>query len=187
MHQADGFALATLGEAEQLRYAGITHPLMLLEGTVNADQARVAAELDCTTVVHEADQLAQLESLGRAVRHQSLWLKVDTGMHRLGVQPDEAADYWRRLSALTVEPVGVLTHFASADAADDPAPTEAQLERFEQAIDGIGEAPLSLANSAGILAWPQSHRDWVRPGIMLLRLVAGFLAAPAPNSACNRS
>lgn len=174
LHQADGFALATLGEAEQLRYAGITHPLMLLEGTVNADQARVAAELGCATVVHQSDQLAQLESLGRQVRHQSIWLKVDTGMHRLGVQPEEAADYWRRLAALTVEPVGVLTHFASADG-DDPAPTEAQLARFEQALGGIGDdAPLSLANSAGILAWPQSHRDWVRPGIMLYGSSPGF-------------
>lgn len=164
--QADGFALATLGEAEQLRAAGVQKPLILLEGTVDAEQARRAIELNCATVVHQPDQLAQLEALGALVRSQSLWLKVDTGMHRLGVAPESVADYWSRLSALSDQPVGLLSHFAAADETD-PAPTEAQLAVFERAEQNTLNAPVSLANSAAILAWPVSHRDWVRPGIML--------------------
>lgn len=173
LQDADGFGLATLGEAEQLRAAGVQKPLILLEGTVDRDQARRAIELGCSTVVHQADQLAQLEALGPLVRPQSLWLKVDTGMHRLGVAPEAAADYWQRLSALSDQPVGLLSHFAAADEAD-PKPTEAQLAAFERAEQGIDKAPASLANSAAILAWPVSHRDWVRPGIMLYGSSPGF-------------
>lgn len=173
LHAADGFALATLDEAQALRDAGITHPLILLEGTIDAPQARQAIALDCATVVHQAEQLAQLESLGEAVRSQALWLKIDTGMHRLGVAPHDVASYWCRLSAISDQPVGLLSHFASADEAD-PAATEAQLAIFEQCERQVGAAPASLANSAGILAWPNSHRDWVRPGIMLYGASPGF-------------
>ncbi|PTY36140.1 alanine racemase [Saccharospirillum sp. MSK14-1] len=173
LRDADGFALASLGEARQLRDAGVEKPLILLEGTVDIEQARQAIELDCATVVHQADQLAQLESLGPRVQQQPLWLKVDTGMHRLGVAPDVAAEYWQRLSALSDHPVGLLSHFAAADDLD-PTATEAQLAAFERAERGIDNAPVSLANSAGILAWPQSHRDWVRPGIMLYGASPGF-------------
>ena len=173
LQDADGFALATLGEAKQLRDAGVTKPLILLEGTVDADQARQAIELNCATVIHQANQLAQLESLGSLVRGQSLWLKVDTGMHRLGVAPEAAADYWQRLSALSDQPVGLLSHFAAADEAD-PRITEAQIAAFQRAEQSIDNAPASLANSAAILAWPQSHRDWVRPGIMLYGASPGF-------------
>lgn len=170
---ADGFALATFGEAKQLRDAGVSKPLILLEGTVDADQARQAIELDCASVVHQADQLAQLESLGSRVRQQTLWLKVDTGMHRLGVTPEAALDYWRRLSALSDHPVGLMTHFAAADDLD-PSATQAQLEAFGRAEQGVKNAPASLANSAAILGWPASHRDWVRPGIMLYGSSPGF-------------
>ncbi|WP_108125233.1 alanine racemase [Saccharospirillum mangrovi] len=173
LHAADGFALATLDEAQALRDAGIQHPLILLEGTVDADQARQAIALGCATVVHQAEQLAQLEALGPLVRDQSLWLKIDTGMHRLGVAPEAVADYWQRMSALSALPVGLLSHFAAADEAD-AAPTESQLAVFERCERQVGSVPCSLANSAGILAWPNSHRDWVRPGIMLYGASPGF-------------
>lgn len=196
---ADGFAVATLAEAQCLRDAGIEQPILLLEGTIDLEQARQALELRCDTVVHQAEQLAHLEQLlvspGRAAsrrlteaqpqptsnttgltdpgtRTPRLWLKVDTGMHRLGVAPDEVPTYLERLRALSpAHPVGLMTHFASADEAD-PTPTEQQLGAFDRCEPG--HAPACLANSAGVMAWPRSHRDWVRPGIMLYGASPGF-------------
>lgn len=169
---ADGFAVATLHEARCLREAGITAPLLLLEGTIDRDQALEAVELGCDTVVHQQEQLSHLEQLAGRLQGQRLWLKIDTGMHRLGVYPNEVADFYRRLRALSPDrPVGVMSHFASADEADR-TPTERQLRVFEQCLPS--GAPVSLANSAGVMAWPQSHGDWVRPGIMLYGASPGF-------------
>ena len=169
---ADGFAVATLAEARCLRDAGIDHPILLLEGTIDLEQARQAIELRCDTVVHESEQLAHLEQLVDAGHDQRLWLKVDTGMHRLGVAPEAVPDYLKRLRALGLRhPIGLMTHFASADEAD-PSPTEEQIQLFERCE--LGDAPACLANSAGVMAWPRSHRDWVRPGIMLYGASPGF-------------
>lgn len=170
--EADGFAVATFKEARTLREAGIEGPILLLEGTIDREQAELAAELSLDTVVHEREQLAHLESLSQRVGTQRFWLKVDTGMHRLGVSPSEVVDYYRRLQKLSPsEPVGLMTHFSSADEAD-PLPTERQMALFQQCQ--IPGAPVCLANSAGVMAWPASHGDWVRPGIMLYGASPGF-------------
>lgn len=169
---ADGFAVATLGEAEQLRQAGFKQPILLLEGTVNLAQARKAIELGCDTVVHQAEQISQLEQCPATRAEQRVWLKIDTGMHRLGVAPESVKTYLSRLDALALRhPVGLMTHFASADI-DDPSPTDQQLALFAHCAPD--NHPACLANSAGVMAHPGSHRDWVRPGIMLYGASPGF-------------
>lgn len=169
---ADGFAVATLKEAQALRDAGIKAPILLLEGTVDLDQAETAIDLALDTVVHEVGQLERLETLAGRVQGQRLWLKVDTGMHRLGVAPSEVSALFDRMQRLSPnQPVGLMTHFARADEAD-PEPSRRQLTLFSQ--NRPAGAIISIANSAGVMAWPQSHGDWVRPGIMLYGASPGF-------------
>ncbi|MGH8494616.1 MAG: alanine racemase [Gammaproteobacteria bacterium] len=163
---ADALAVARLEEGLRVRAAGIDIPIVLLEGVFNADQLGLAAEQGFQIVVHSADQLELLRAQ-RSVRPLSVWLKVDTGMHRLGVDPD---DFPACLAALescpaVMRPIRLMTHLANADDRADPM-SEKQIQWFERLTRGCaGER--SIANSAGILAWPGSHADWVRPGLML--------------------
>lgn len=167
LHQADGFAVATLAEAQTLRDAGIDRPLLLLEGTLGPLQALDAVRLGCDTVVHQTEQLAFLEANADRLEQQVLWLKVDTGMHRLGVAPEEAAGFMRRIRAIRPgQAIHLMTHFASADEPDNPV-THAQIACLRNLAQGVPDVQLSLANSAGVMAWTESHGHWVRPGIML--------------------
>jgi len=97
----------------------------------------------------------------------SLWLKINTGMHRLGFDPQQVPDIYQRLLACSgvKQPIGWMTHFAQADTLDSEV-TKQQIALFEQVV-ATYPGPRSLANSAGILAWPGAHADWVRPGLML--------------------
>ena len=116
-------------------------------------------------VTHEPGQPAALEAAGLSAP-LSVWLKVDTGMHRIGFPADQASGVWQRLLACRgARPVGVISHLAGADVPGDAA-TAAQIACF-QSLALPADTPRSLANSAGALAWPDSHHDWVRPGIML--------------------
>jgi alanine racemase len=95
-----------------------------------------------------------------------VWVKVDSGMHRLGLAPRQVAEAWRRLNACAgVQVLGFMTHLANADDRDDPL-TLQQVDRF---VEAVAPYPVqrSIANSAAVLTWPQTHGDWVRPGIML--------------------
>ena len=164
--KADGFAVARLEEALALRKAGIRKPVTLLEGFM--DEAELV-EADCKRLevaLHSERQLAELEAA--CLEHPlRVWVKLDTGMHRLGFLPERLDDVFRRLQALPFvqQPPGYLSHLACADERDNPA-SEIQRRCFEAAL---GERPgaRSLANSAGLLGWPAAHYDWVRPGIML--------------------
>lgn len=161
---ADGFAVAFLEEAVPLRTAGITRPIVLLEGAFDPGELEAAAELDLWPVVHHEAQLRMLELASR--RPRRVWVKIDSGMNRAGFAPQEAAHVWRRLQALPdlATPVW-MTHFACAD---DPrsAMTLEQIRRFHGGVATLpGET--SLANSAALLAWPQARGDWARPGILL--------------------
>ncbi|HTW75163.1 MAG TPA: alanine racemase [Steroidobacteraceae bacterium] len=163
---ADAFAVARLEEAMVLREAGLKRRIVLLEGVFSAAQLSQAARADLDLVVHEELQLALLEA-HRGERRLRLWLKVDTGMNRLGFRPEQFHAAWRRLSDLSVPPLElrVLTHLACADEPDGSVTAE-QLARLTPLLAGLN-VELSIANSAAILAQPATHAQWVRPGIAL--------------------
>lgn len=165
--EADAFGVACLEEAIILREAGIARPIVLLEGVPRAADLNLVRGYQLELVVHRVEQVAMLESLPAGGRPVPVWLKVDTGMHRLGVQPDQTAALFQRLreARAVATPVRLMTHLANADDRSD-AITRRQLDDFAAATQGI-DAPRSIANSAGILGWPDSHADWNRPGIML--------------------
>lgn len=162
---ADAFAVACIEEALELRAAGIRQPILLLEGWFEADELPLLAEHDLWAVLHHEEQLLQLQDATLS-RPLHIWLKLDSGMHRVGFSPDEYASIWQRLAALPqVASLSKITHFSRADE-PETGRTEQQLATFAAATAGL-EGPASLCNSPGILAWPQAHHDWLRPGIML--------------------
>ena len=161
----DAFGVACLDEAISLREAGFDRRIVLLEGLFGADDLALIHGYRLDVVIHHISQVEILEQ-DRPAKPVDVWLKIDTGMHRLGFAPDQVAAVTERLERLP-QPgcVRYLSHFACADEPDNPA-TQIQIDRFEEACaDFKGER--SLANSAAVLAWPASHGDWVRPGIML--------------------
>jgi alanine racemase len=166
LRAADAFAVARLEEAAALRAAGLDGAIVLLEGVLDADQLAEAARLGLELVVHQARQIALLEAWRGGAR-PAVWLKVDTGMNRLGFRPEEFPQAWQRLAALTppVRELRVLTHLACADDTDGLV-TEAQLARLRPLLAGL-RPELSIANSAAILRSPATHADWVRPGLAL--------------------
>lgn len=166
--QADAFAVASLGEALELRYAGITHPIILLEGLFSPEELQKAFQYQLDIVVHSDQQLEMLQDcqLGGQVH---IWLKIDTGMHRLGFEPERVRQVYDQLCALPCvrQPIRVMTHFASADEPDDDL-TVRQRARFDAGIQSLPtELPRSLANSAVVVNFPDYQADWIRPGIML--------------------
>lgn len=166
LHQADAFGVACLEEGQKLRAAGIETPITLMSGCFTGAELQEAVSFGFDLVVHREDQVAGLEQSPLQTPPR-VWLKLDTGMHRLGFPPEQAHHIHRRLSSIAwvQQPIGLMTHLADAD---DPgkATTSQQLDRFHALVEGL-PGPRSIANSAGIVAWPQSHADWVRPGIML--------------------
>lgn len=164
---ADVFGVARLEEALSLRDAGIEKPLLLLEGFCHAGELPLIQKYKLQIVVHTESQLDALESLHPSSPAIPAWLKVDTGMHRLGVSPGAFTDAWRRLNecAAVAPRCGLMTHLANADDINDSA-TQKQLDCLAR-ISPDSPISVSIANSAGILAWPKSHGDAVRPGIML--------------------
>ncbi len=166
LDQADGFAVACLAEAQRLRNAGIDKPLLLLQGALDKAELELAHQLAVELVVHHSGQIELLEQADRSKSFR-VWLKVDTGMHRLGVALRDVDACWQRLldcAAVSDRP-RLMTHLANADDVADQA-TLRQVNRFYD-LDMAAGTECSIANSAGILAWPDSHADWVRPGIML--------------------
>jgi alanine racemase len=165
---ADAFGVATLTDAERLRRAGLRHRIVLLSGFDEADDLQLVRGLQVDCVLHHESQLALLERTPPTAP-LALWIKLDTGMHRLGFAPEQARRIFQRLRALPhITEVRWMTHFACADD-NDREQTEAQMARFNAAIGDLpGER--SLANSAALQAFPSSQCDWVRPGGMLYGL-----------------
>jgi alanine racemase len=163
---ADAFAVARLEEAVALRDNGLRRRIVLLEGVFDAAQLAQAAQLELDLVVHEPLQIALLEAY-RGAKPLPLWLKVDTGMNRLGFRPEQFRAAWQRLLNLRPAPtqLRVLTHLACADEADGRVTAE-QLQRLAPLVAGL-DVELSIANSAAILALPATHGAWVRPGLAL--------------------
>ncbi|MEJ2645536.1 MAG: alanine racemase [Gammaproteobacteria bacterium] len=165
LDQADAFALTSLEEALVLRDNGVEHRIALLEGFFDPDELDVISHQGLDIVVHQSEQIASLEKV-RVPRPVAVWLKVDSGMHRLGFAPDEVASAAARLRACAaVGSMGFLSHLACADDRRSLR-THDQCETFDAAVTGL-DGPRSLANSAGVLGWPATHLDWVRPGVML--------------------
>lgn len=160
----DALAVACVEEALRLKRADLQTRIVLLEGISSAGEADWAVEQGVDIVLHAAWQCALLAAKPRGSAAR-VWFKLDTGMHRLGFAPAQAhqlaAEQQRRAWQLQ----GWMTHLACADEPAHPL-TLRQLQRFETALDGIPGAR-SIANSAGLIDWPQARVDWVRPGIML--------------------
>jgi alanine racemase len=161
----DAFAVACLDEALLLREAGIHHPIVALEGFFSAREFPAIIQHRVSAVLHHDEQVRMLE-VDQPSGPMSVWLNVDSGMHRLGLPPDKVPLAYQRLKALAaVDIKGFMTHLASADECDSPT-TMQQIKCFTKSTAPFTE-PKSIANSAAILTWPQSHGDWVRPGLML--------------------
>ena len=165
LNDCDGFGVASIDEALELRAAGVQQPITLLEGIFHSEELALAEQHAFALVIHHRWQLECMlaHTFQRPVQ---VWLKIDTGMHRLGVPPEDVALIWQQLLAHPgLEPLGQMTHLACADNLSS-AMTQQQLQRFTEVSQALGGMK-SIANSAGILGWPQCHTDWVRPGIML--------------------
>ena len=162
---ADGFAVACIEEALELRDAGIRAPILLLEGFFEADELPLIVEHDFWCVVHSLWQLDAIEQATLAKPIQ-VWLKLDTGMHRVGMHPSEYKSAYQRLQASgKVAKIVLMSHFARADELDSLRSVE-QVAVFLAARDDLS-AEVSLRNSPAILGWPSVPSDWVRPGLML--------------------
>lgn len=169
----DAFAVACLEEAVTLRDAGIGTRIALLEGVLSREEALEAAALGLEIVIHDRWQLELLAGLAFEVP-LAVWFKLDSGMHRLGFPLAEAGAL---LKAALAQPQwrlqGWITHLACADDLDSPM-TATQISAFKATMAYLPGAR-SIANSAGLIAWPQARVDWVRPGLML------YGASPLPN------
>ena len=176
LNQAEAFGVACLDEAITLREAGIAQPIVLLEGVAHAADLNLVRGYQLELVVHHPAQISLLEQVGGSTI--PVWLKLDTGMHRLGVTPAQTTEMLQRLDQLeaVAQPVRLMTHLANADDRQDKT-TPQQQAQFDAATADLG-LEASIANSAGILAWPDTHRDWIRPGIMLYG-VSPFLDSTA--------
>ncbi|MEY3714064.1 MAG: biosynthetic alanine racemase [Pseudomonadota bacterium] len=164
---ADAFGVARLGEGLELRTAGIVAPIVLMEGVFSPDELAVAIQYRFDLVVHSAHQIDWLRAHEMiAATPLVIWLKVNTGMNRLGFDAEELSVAAQRLQSLSiVKEIRLMTHFATADEPDHPL-TERQLALFEAASAGIAGVR-SLGNSAGILSGAATQGHWIRAGIAL--------------------
>jgi len=164
--QTDGFAVARLDEGLALRGAGLTNRILLLEGVFSPAQLAAAAQQRFDLMVHSVEQLEMLEARGGG-ETISAWVKLDTGMNRLGFRVEhfaEAYERLRRVANVAADPT-LVTHLANADDRRDHK-TADQVRAFEAATAGLA-GDRSIANSAGLLGWPETRADWVRPGLVL--------------------
>ena len=160
---ADGFALIEMESAIALRETGLRQPILMLEGFYAADELPTFAENQLTPVLHRVDQVEDFCALALPVR-VPVYLKLNTGMNRLGLNPYELGRALAMLAAADVtDAITLMTHFADADGDHGVA---WQMARLQEMCAGL-TLPVSLANSAALLRFPETRGDWVRPGIML--------------------
>lgn len=159
---ADAFAVARVEEAIRLRKAGFEQRIAVLEGFSDIEELALHEQFKLEPIIHAKYQLPLL----RGIKSQTIphfWLKVDTGMHRLGIDPEEFQSVYESLSCNSN--VSVMTHLASSDESDSVM-TVQQKECFSRATENCS-AERSISNSAAIMKWPELNVEWVRPGIML--------------------
>jgi alanine racemase len=166
---ADAFGVASIADGQRLRAAGVAHRVVVLSGIDEAGDLAEVRRLGLDIVVHHASQI-DLISADRDPRALRVWLKLDTGMHRLGIAPEHAATALAALRALPqVAPeIVLMSHFSSSDEYGR-ATTPLQIARFIEATKGAGAA-CSIANSAAIYGYPEARMDWVRAGGLLYGL-----------------
>ncbi|WP_444994788.1 alanine racemase [Aliikangiella sp. IMCC44359] len=168
----EAIAVACMDEAIKLREAAITKPIILLEGFFSQGELRQAIEYDLQTVVHQESQLLELEKLSAKILSATpdyqlkVWLKLDSGMNRLGFEEQDFIEAYQRIKQIkVVDTVNLMSHLACADDIKNLMSKE-QIKKFNITTKGM-QGLRSMANSAGVVAWPESHYDWVRPGIIL--------------------
>jgi len=174
LSEADAFAVARVEEGIALRKEGVRQRIAVLGGFILREELELHAFYDLEPVIHSLLQVALLETISLK-KGVAVWLKLDTGMHRLGVGTEEFELCYRRLSYChsVKQPIALMTHLAKADVLNDPA-TERQIKLFHAHVGSLpGER--SIANSAGLLAWQNALTEWVRPGIAL------YGASPFPH------
>jgi len=168
--ESDIFGVARLEEAMALRAGDVDKQILLMEGFFNLADITLLRTHNFQTVIHSFDQIEKLEqskNINETPSSLKVWLKIDTGMNRLGIAPSEFDEVLSRLKAIDYvdDNINFMTHFSCADDLTNDF-TKQQILKFNQLVDGqCGD--LTLANSAGILAWPESHCDWIRPGLLL--------------------
>jgi alanine racemase len=166
LDSADAFAVARVDEGLALRHAGIKTPVVLLEGVFDKEQLEAAANAGFELVVHSLEQIELLRAAPAAARFK-IWLKLDSGMNRLGFKAPAFQSAYSALNALPLlkGTVNLFTHLASADMPDLPTTAEQMLVFAASTRNLSGER--SIENSAALLNFPESQADWVRPGLLL--------------------
>jgi len=164
--EVDAFGVACIEEGLALRQAGIQKPIVLMEGLFTENELQSAYDKDFSLVIHHAAQ-ADMLLKNPPNRPLSIWLKINTGMNRLGFCPSAFKKAYDDLTQLAhiKKPLCLMTHFAESDLLHSEA-TSKQIKKFNKTVENFSGLK-SLCNSAGIIAWPSAHQDWVRPGIML--------------------
>ncbi len=171
--QVPAFAVAFMDEAIVLRTAGITLPILILEGPLDEKDFSLAKQHNFWLMLHNEQQVSWLKH--HPDYTEKLWLKIDTGMNRLGFSPESAKEMLTNLTLEQKQGLVICSHFSSADEADNLKTQDqiACLRSFAQKYS----CQISLANSAGIINWPQSHDDFNRLGLALY----GTNPTPAKN------
>ncbi|MBC3764387.1 alanine racemase [Neptunicella marina] len=163
---APAFGVACVEEAIVLRDAGIAEPILLLEGPFHPNDIQLAAKYGFWLMLENTTQVDWFLQADISAK-VGVWLKVDTGMHRLGLLPHQVVDCYSRLQNCNkvAGDIVLTSHFACADELDNPF-TSSQLSQFESLEQQLS-GPASLANSAAILGWPSTQREWARAGLIL--------------------
>ncbi len=178
---ADGLALLELDAAVRLRESGFVRPILMLEGFFTPDELELFSRHRFTSVIHSLRQVAMLEAASISAPID-VHLKFNTGMNRLGLPAGDAVPALTRLRACgKAGAITLMTHFADADGPSGVAEQHARLKAIVAHTGSAAQLPLSMANSAAILRYPETHADWVRPGIMLYGCTP-FADEPAANA-----
>jgi alanine racemase len=164
--KADAIAVARIDEALALRSSGITQPIVLLEGFFDNKDLSILSAHNLQTVVHNQQQLDAILA-AKLSSPLKVWLKIDTGMHRLGINPEQFKHFYQQLtdSDNVQQDIVLMSHLGCADDKESHV-TQQQISLFEEVTQGCDEER-TIANSAGICSWPRSHYQWIRPGLLL--------------------
>lgn len=163
---ADAFGVARIDEALALRAAGIEKPIVLLEGFFAKEDIETLSANNLQTIVHNEQQLSAIVN-ANVDSPLKVWLKIDTGMHRLGINPEQLARFYQALiqSKNVQQPIILMSHLGCADDKNNPK-TSQQISLFNELTSAL-PSEKSMANSAGVLQWPESHYQWIRPGLLM--------------------